>query len=256
MHRVPRRTCTFLAIAALGSLFPEGNVRAQDGPPVAGITVSGQMNVEEARIRSVIQSKVGQPFSEPRMEADRKAILGLGFFRSVTATRQPAGNRVTLTFQVNEWPKVTHIRVSGNSAVEKAELHAMLKTQRGQLLSTRTLAEDIRAIEELYRKRGYVAHVSESILDEAIRTGILRFEIVELAIHRVTVEGGGGAQRRAAEELLEEIPTKLYRPTDVAQDQQRLLKIKGVRSADARVEQLEPGKVHIRWVLNGPAKSQ
>jgi hemolysin activation/secretion protein len=134
--------------------------------------------------------------------------------------------------------------------IERKSILDSLSLQVGQVLNASQLVDDIHAVEQLYRERGYVAHVSERILDEATRTGILRFEILEVKIGELVFEGGDEALRTKARRAIRETPPNLYRPEAVTVDQVRLLKVKGVNLAQARVETVDPARVRIRWILN------
>ncbi len=248
MHR--RSTLRILASLVLVAAVP-GPVTA--APPVIdSVTVAGCANVEEAAIRKAISLRPGEPLDPARMEADRKAILALGFFRSVAASQQTENGHARVQFRVVEWPKVTFIRVLGNTVVDQRSIRAAISTKLGQVLNGPQLQADISAIERLYRDQGYVARVSESILEEATRTGILRFEILELKIAEIEMQGGDEELRRRARQVLLQEPPALYRPLDVSMDQRRLLQVRGVKSALAQVEIISPGNVRIRWVLNPP----
>jgi hemolysin activation/secretion protein len=196
------------------------------------------------------------------LDADRKSLLTLGYFRRVAAFEQSIGSQVLVTFRLAEWPQVAHIRITGNTAVDLSSLHATVGTRLGQVLSTRQLAADIAAIEKVYRARGFVARVSERIVDEATSSGILRFEIIELRIGAVEVEAPLPGLAERCRRVLQETPPRLYQPAAVAEDQARLLNLPHVRSAEPVVESLsegnrpgtaamsEPGKVKIRWRVN------
>jgi hemolysin activation/secretion protein len=177
-------------------------------------------------------------------------LLSLGYFRSVSAAQRVEGEQAQVTFRLVEWPRVTHIRVLGNRVVDLGTILSAIGTRVGQVLCGPQLQSDIRGVEQLYRERGYVARISERLLDEAAGVGILRFEILEVAIEDVTVEGGSGALRQRAKRMLVERPPSLYRPEAVAEEKLRLMRLRGVQDAVARVEPTAPGKVRIRWVLN------
>jgi outer membrane protein assembly factor BamA len=225
---------------------------ASPAPVVASIQLPGRTNVPEETILGAVKMPVGQPFTPAAMETDRKAILGLGFFRSVTASQQTAAGKTDVTYRLVEWPTVKHIRVVGNTVVEKRDLHALITTKLGQVLCTNQLLQDVAAIERLYRDKGYVARVGQGILDEATRSGILRFDILEVQIAEVTFEGGTPRMRSRAEKAVQEGPPALYRPEAVAQDRRRLLEVRDVKTAVPKVETISPGKVRIRWLLNPP----
>jgi hemolysin activation/secretion protein len=225
---------------------------AQASSIVSVVQFAGRENVREDVLQENLTLKPGQPFSATQMEADRKALFALGYFRSVSASQRTANGQTEITYRLVEWPLVTHIRVQGNTVVEKRNLHELISTQVGQVLCAPQLQDDIQAIERFYRERGYVARVSDRLLDDAAKSGILRFEILEVRIEEVLVEGGTPVLRARAREILRETPPALYQPEDVGLDQRRLLRLRGVRNAVPRVEALAPGKVRIRWLLNPP----
>src|SRR5947207_2717410 len=97
-HTGPRRllrglALVFLLAAGLSGADARAQSAAQGAPVVGTIQLPGRTNVPEDVVLGALKLQVGQPFTPAGMEADRKAILGLGFFRSVTASQQTAGNK-------------------------------------------------------------------------------------------------------------------------------------------------------------------
>jgi outer membrane protein insertion porin family len=226
---------------------------ARAAPLVQTIQFSGRMNVKEAACLEKLSLKPGEAFSAEKLEADRKTLLAMGFFRSVGASQATTGNDVQVTFKIVEWPQVTHIRVLGNTVVETTPIREVISTQIGQVLCGPQLQDDIRAVERLYRERGYVARISPRILDEATQSGILRFEILELKIVDLRVEGGTDKLQQRAREAIRQEPPQLYQPEEVTLDQRRLLRIRGIKHAIPKVSIVSPGEVRIVWQLNPPA---
>lgn len=229
--------------------------QAPPGSVVGALQFTGQVNVPENTLQNSVRLKPGEAFSAARLELDRRALLGMGFFRSVTAAHQTTEGQTRVSFRLVEWPKVAHIRVLGDTVVDRRTIQNVISTQLGQVLNVPQLQDDIRAIERLYRERGYVARISEKILEGAVSSGILRFEILELQIADVQVEGGSPVLREKARALLAEVPPALYRPERVTLDQRRLMRLPGVRGAVSRVDIVAPGKVRVRWLLNPPANT-
>lgn len=227
-----------------------GAEAADPAPVVETIEFAGRNNVEETALRHALTLNEGEPFAATEMEADRKALLALGFFRSVAAAQRTQNGRTQITYRLAELPRVLHIRVSGNSVVDRRAIQGVVSTRLGQVLCLPRLLEDVRAIEQLYRERGYVARLDDKPLDEATRTGIIGFAVMEVRIDSVEFEGGTAKLRERARQELEEVAPDLYQPEAVSEDQQRLLQLKGIRSAVARVEASGPGRVRIHWVLN------
>lgn len=224
--------------------------QAKDASVVDSVLCEGLVRVKEDAVRQVLGLKAGADFTTQQMETDRKAVLGLGYFRTVTSTQRTVNGKTTVTLRLVEWPQVAHLRVLGNTVIDRKSILDILSLQVGQVFNASQLVDDIHAVEQLYRERGYVAHVSERILDEATRTGILRFEILEVKIGEIAFDGGDEALRARAGRAIREIPPNLYRPEAVTVDQLRLLKVKGINLAQARVESLDPARVRIRWILN------
>ena len=217
---------------------------------VASINLVGLRNVAEATVKAALTLREGQAYSEEAVERCRKSLSALGYFRRVTVLNAPTPTGVLVTFQLLEWPRVLHIRVTGNTVVSMPDVFAEIKSRRGEVLQTQQLQRDVSAIEQLYRERGYVGRVSSSLVDDAAATGILRFQILEVRIAAIEVECPDAGLRTRCRAVLKEISPNLYRPEAVAGDQGRLLEIRGVRSASPRVEPIEPGKVRVRWFIN------
>jgi outer membrane protein assembly factor BamA len=250
MHR---RLSWIMALCLITALSARPGMAADAPPPVvSGVRITGLVNLKENALRESLKLKPGAPFSAAQMEADRKALLALGFFRSVTAAQRMENGQAEVTFRVVEWPQVAEIRVGGNTVVERDTILQVISTQVGQVLCGPQLKDDVHAIEQVYRERGYVGRVSETLLDEAAKSGVLRFEILEVRIDDVQVVGGAPALREKCREKLVQIPGDLYQPELVSMDQRRLLRVRHVRRAEPKVETTAPGKVRIRWLINTP----
>ena len=244
------RRC-FLLTGLLCLIAPLRAVAAEaPAPSISAIVIEGRANVPEATIREAFALKVGDAAATARVEADRKALLALGFFRNVAVSQQKGDRGVQITFRVTELPRVAKAEVSGNTVIDSHSIRQVVSTSVGQVLCVPQLQDDIRAIEMLYRERGYVARVSEKLVDEAARSGVLQFEIREVRIDQLLVEGADSKLLDRARAVLKETPPALYRPEAVTLDQERLLKLHGVLDAVARVETIGPGKVRLRWQLN------
>jgi hemolysin activation/secretion protein len=240
-----------MAVASIG--FRSTPAAAQGAPPVvAAVMFVGRVNVQEAPLLRAVSLEPGAAFSTEKMEADRKALLELGYFRTVAAAQRTEDGRTTVTFRLVELPRILHISVSGNTVVDRRSILEVISTQRGQVLCAPQLQDDVRALEQLYRERGYVTRLDDKLLEEATRTGILKFALLEVRIESVELVGGTPELRQRAKAALRELPPQLYQPDAVSVDQRRLLRVRGIRHAVPRVQATEPGKVRIYWSINPP----
>lgn len=251
---------TLIWLTALALVLPApAALRAAGAMVVEAVRLEGIYHVPDPELRRHLKLRPGAPCTPALVEADRKALAELGLFRSVTAHQVSRGTRVTVTFRLVEWPRVAHVRVLGNTVVEREAIQRALNTRVGEVLRPATLQADIAAIEALYRERGYVGRISESLLGEGAESGILRFEVIEVALGEVTVELPATTPRREAERLrraalaaLAERPPALYRPEALTADRERLRALKGVRAVAVIVENINPARVRVRWRLNFP----
>lgn len=241
----------FPVLVALATFLSAAAVHAVRTQPltIASIGYEGLRHVPEEVVRGAQRLRPGQSFDAARLEDSRRALAALGYFRSVAASRRVEEDQAHLTYRFAELPRVAHLRVLGNSVVDQESIRGVITTRLGQVLCGPQLQNDIRSIERLYRDRGYVVRISEKLLDEAARSGILRFELLEVRIAEVTLEGLEDSLRRRAREGLHELPPALYRPEAVAIDQLRLLRVPGIRGALPVAETTVPGRVRIRWIL-------
>ena len=236
-------------LAIAGSLAAAG--RAE--PRVREIVIAGNRRVPEATIRQAITTRVGEPLSRQRLDQDRAAIERLGYFRTVAPPRtQVESGEATVVFQVTELPEVLYVRITGNVLIERSTIQRAIQTRVGEVLCLPKLLDDLEAVRRLYRDRGYVAIVSESTLDEAVRSGIVRVEIVELTIGEVRFHGVAPEQEARLRRVVHETVGRPYQPAAVAADAHRLRRVRGVRQARPHVELIAAGtgKVRVNWYIN------
>jgi len=190
--RAKRAVVAFVILALLAALIG-GTPATAAGPTVVAVSVTGNAHVSTDKILSVVETKVGQPLDQKRLQADNQAIFQLGYFTDVLpplVTRRPNG--VAVTFRVVENPVITKIEFLGNTHVPSDTLLALMDTAPGQVFSQNTFHEDVLKINSYYDKIGYggqlPTHVKDLKLDA--QTGVLTLTIQEgLIVKRVTITG-------------------------------------------------------------------
>src|SRR6185503_291954 len=91
------------------------------------------------------------------LDADVRAVYGMGFFDQVDADVSPAGaGQVALVFRVKERPLVRTLKVEGTDEIEKEEIEGALKVRPRTILDPEKIRQGIEAARKLYIDKGYL----------------------------------------------------------------------------------------------------
>lgn len=251
-----------LALAVL----PTARASAQ-AVRVAGIEIRGEQNINEEAIRAIISTRVGDETSAERLERDRLAIEGLGWFRLVTQAVQRMDNQVQVIFVVTEYPKITQFDLTGSSIFTDEQLQAVTKTRAGQVFNQVNWQADLNAISKLYTDKGYQARFTFNIdQPDFLDRGILRLEIQELKVGSLRIKwpvreikDRQGNVLRSEEQHktrdyvvqreLSQRPGALYNVTQMQKDFRALNNLSYFETINPVVEVAEDLTVAITWEL-------
>ncbi len=162
--------------------------QTQDTKTITDIQIVGNKNIGQEAILAAISEKPGTPFSRDQMTSDREAIEKMGFFSVASAKSEDVPGGVKLIFEVVENPKVSAIEFSGNTVATRQELLDAIRTKEGQVYNSNTLDQDLRAVEDLYAKKGNLAYVTaEASIDP--QTGVLKLPILEFKVGKIQFTG-------------------------------------------------------------------
>ena len=145
---------------AAGTAWVEIRLAIAEGPQtrVGAIAVRGNTAIDDASLRAVLGLKVGEPFYEPQIAADREAIQNLylnrGFDRvqvDVTPTTAADGAGTDLAFTVREGAQlfVDRILIVGNRRTESRTIEKALTIKPGDPLGLSALLESQRRLSGL-----------------------------------------------------------------------------------------------------------
>lgn len=122
---------------------------------VGDVTFEGNTNVPVDQLRGVVRSTTGAPYYEPRVVADREAVVleyrNRGFAAAnvvVLPTPTPDGTRADLTFRVTEGLQtiVDHVLIIGNTRTDQRVIQRELLLQQGKPLGLEDLVESQRRL--------------------------------------------------------------------------------------------------------------
>ena len=178
-------------------------------------TTSDVAYVANEAILDVVKDvlKVGEPYTEEKATEACELVMRMGYFDDVTTSIEqvPKGVRVVIT--VVEKRRIKHLMFAGNTVVTDEELRGVILTQPGHVVDPRAIKRDVRRIEDHYKSRGYIAHVSDAGVD---RFGVLTFVIDEARIEDVVIEGLRHTKESYVRKVLDLEPGELFQENRVA----------------------------------------
>lgn len=177
----------FLSISLC--LAAAGPAAAADltGKTVTAVAVTGANFVPESIVMAAVKVRPGDSLSADKIKQDMQAIYDLGYFFDVTANFTEVPEGVKVAYQVSENPILTEIVVKGNTKVTTEQIVKLLTIAKGQVLNSKTLSENMRAIEQHYHDQGFIL---TKVTDVAMTpAGIVTITINEGTLEGVIVKG-------------------------------------------------------------------
>lgn len=153
---------------------------------VTSVNVSGNPNIATEYILNVVDTKPGVELSRDMILSDIEAIYNQGFFSFVDADVSDEGGRTSVTFTVQENPKITGIHFTGNTIYTSEQLMSEVFSQEGTVFNRQFFRNDLDRIQEKYHKAGYVM---VRVSDVQIQGGDIYVTILEPRVHEVLIQG-------------------------------------------------------------------
>lgn len=199
-------------------------------PVITSVDIVGHRHIPADLIRTAISSEPGAPYSEDRVTRDRQAVVDLGWFETVAVERESVDGGVRLLFRVAENPVVNDIQFEGNRALTREQLLAAMDTRPrlgaevvapDMVFSRARLLRDVQAIEDRYRRDGYILAM---VADRAMTNdGVLILTIAEGIIEDIRIEGNTHTKTHVIRRYLRTQVGDTYNDRQVARDIARLV---------------------------------
>lgn len=171
----PRAFARAAALCALLMLTLAGGLRAQDfeGRPISKVEIkfNGPQTVSEARIRNMMGSKAGTPYSTEKLDGDVKTLLEDGFVDDVRVFAEDDGEQVKLTVEVSTRAEYVAVGFVGNTVFNDRTLIKETKLKPRGILSDSAILEARRNIEKYYFGYGYPDVTVEHRIQDTAREG-------------------------------------------------------------------------------------
>lgn len=211
------------------------------------ITVKGNSEVSTEAILAAMRTKVGQPYLQATLDADKETLENMGFFQAVDVRAQAIDdtNREVVV-QVSEWPVVKEIRVVGNNGIATDEILKAVGSEIvvGKVFNTRSIQPSVNNIRELYKKKGLFGDVSDfkPMLESP---GTISITIIELTVNNVSVTGNTRTKLNVMKRLIKTRAGEPFREDRWGADLRRLYSTQWFENVRSVENQPEPGKIDL-----------
>ena len=202
-----------LTAAVLAAALTGGTALAQGidpaNRPVAEVRITGLDEVPEQLVRNQIRTRPGDPYDAETVQDDIVRITHLGRFGGVTASVTPQDDgSVTLTYQLQEQPLLTDVRIAGNKEVSRRKLLERVLLRAGDPVDPFLIDQAKQQLLDAYHSRGYfVADISvdEQALEDRRELVFQIREGPKVRIRGITFEGN---ERYSRDELRSRIDSR------------------------------------------------
>lgn len=155
---------------------------------ITGINIKGNSAVPSARILEQVSLRVGDRMTQQALNNNIKAIYAMGYFSDVTPAVSRSRKGSAVTFTVTENPVLKGITVEGCTVYPLSKIYGMLQSKAGKIMSFKAVQDDVKAIDDLYHKDGYVLERVVNVSTDP-KTDILKIKIIEGMIEQVALDG-------------------------------------------------------------------
>lgn len=188
---------------------PAQDLSPFDDRPISQVRIEGLSRQPESFVRNQLRTEAGKPFRSRTVTEDIQRLYRTGAFRRVDARVESLEDRtVVVVFDLGEAAIVQDVQVVGNRSVNDQELAKVVGLLKGTPVDEFQLGRTRRAIEDLYRNKGYYlvrVTIDESELE---RNGIVLFRIREGDRLKVTDIRFRGNRTFSPDELRTDLRTK------------------------------------------------
>jgi outer membrane protein insertion porin family len=150
----------FILLFIISSVCVFSQQEQQDwfiGKPIADIKFSGIKNISASELEALVFPYKGRIYNENLYNEILIKLFALNYFIHIDVSTQRAdgGNKVTLVFNVTEFPVISRINFTGNSAVRRGELTEVISTKTSDFHNPVKVRADMEAIKNKYVEKGF-----------------------------------------------------------------------------------------------------
>ncbi len=196
------------------------NLKQYDGQTVVDVVFDGASDVTLGTAKAAVKMKAGDVYASQMLEKDREAIYDTGYFYDLYPTFETVPEGVVITYHVLENPVLASVRITGNTVEKDETLMPLVTVEVGKILNTRVLHENVQALQEQYRKDGYIlAKITDMNID---RDGNLVLKINEGNLEGYTVKGNEKTKKRVILREMRQKPGEPFNSKQARRGMQRV----------------------------------
>lgn len=211
------------------------SLKAVEGQTVVSVDIVDTSFAGQAA--AVTKLKAGDTFTENAMLQDRQAIYETGLFYDIYPSMEVVPEGVKLTYHVMENPVLKSVEIVGNKALSTEKIKSLLTVHTGEILNSKTLNENIKVIEEAYRKDGYIlAKISDIAINDQ---GNLKLTFNEGILEGFAVKGNEKTKERV---ILREMRMKPGEPFNVKKARRSMQRVYNLGFFEDVNMKLNPGR--------------
>lgn len=185
----------------------EDMMKQYEGLTIVDTVFEGTTKLTETTAKAALSMRTGDMFTAKGLNKDRDAIYNTGYFYDLYPSIEKVPEGVVITYHVLENPVLTSIRIDGNTVEKDEVLYGLVTVKKGEILNSRTLQQNVQAIQDQYRKDGYIlAKITDMNID---RQGNLVLRVNEGILEGYKVKGNTKTKERV---ILREMRQKPGQP--------------------------------------------
>ncbi|AIF53778.1 outer membrane protein assembly factor [Pelosinus sp. UFO1] len=228
---------TIFSLSLVFSILSPAYAADPTGKVVTSVSITGNATVAEKTIMDVVKVKPGETLTAEKIKQDMQAIYELGTFFDVVSNFNEVPEGVQVVYTVMENPVLQDIIIKGNTKVSTDKLSSMLKVTKGSILNSKTLNENVRAIEQYYHDQGFIL---TKVSDVAMGTGgVLTITINEGVLEGIQIKGN---EKTKDYVITREMKLKPNQPFNVKDAKRSMQKVYNLGYFEDVNMKLNPGK--------------
>ena len=207
------------------------------GKVVTSVAVTGNSVVTEKTIKDVVKVKPGDVVEAEKIKQDMQAIYELGYFFDVVSNFNEVPEGVQVIYTVMENPVLQDVVIKGNTKVTADKIKSILTVDKGSILNSKALGDNVRAVEQYYHDQGYIlTKVSDVSMSPG---GVLTVTINEGMLESILVTGNEKTKEKVITREMKVKPGEVFNVKDAKRSMQKVQNLGYFEDVNMK---LNPGK--------------